>query len=326
VLEDSTYTDAAVVAMSRKFHWVTVLRDSTPGITGRFNVTAHPSLMVIGDEQEKVYRWSGFSQPEPFLTELDEGLRRYELYRSGEEWDTPDPRPASIIDVGSVTKIPAPSEKVPSGMTMLDGDLWVAQTGSLFRIEPGTGVVLDSYDLEAGGEAATSIRGLCTDGRWLYGMQYGWTAGKPTFVIDPRNGRIVREIVTEENLVNSFYAASAIAWKDGSLWVLHSGKISQVDAGTGGIVSEIELEERLSGVTWNGEHFTGVTREAMVFVDPATGTTIRSIPVNYPLRAIHFHDGTYFLMEQPVFGYSTAHERIQVWPENTLIYQVRLPE
>jgi len=326
VLEDSTYTDAAVVAMSRKFHWVTVLRDSTPEITSRFNVTAHPSLMVVGDDQEKVYRWSGYMQPEPFLAELDEALRRYGLYRSGEKWDTPDPRPASIMEVGTITTIPAPSEKVPSGLTTLEGELWVAQTGSLFRIDPGRGEVLDSYEPEVDGEPALSIRGLCTDGRWLYGMQYGWTAGKPTFVIDPRDGRIVREIVTEENLVNAFYAASAVVWKDDSLWVLHSGKISQVDPGNGEIVSEIELEERLSGLTWNGEHFVGVGREGIVFVDPANGATLRSIPVNYPLRAIHYHDGVYYLMEQPVFGYNTAHERIQVWPKRTLIYKVRLPE
>jgi hypothetical protein len=326
VLEDSTYTDAAVVAMSRKFHWVTVLRDSTPEITSRFNVSAYPSLMVIGDDQEKIYRWSGYMRPEPFMAELDEALRRNDLYRSGEEWDTPDPRPASIIDVGRVTTIPAPSENVPSGLTTLRGDLWVAQTGSLFRIDPGTGEVLDGYEPEVDGEAATSVRGLCTDGTMLYGMQYGWTAGKPTFVIDPRTGRIVREIVTEENLVNSFYAASAVVWKDDSLQVLHSGTISRVDPASGEIVSALEIEERLSGLTWNGEQFVGVSREGIHFIDPDSGATLRTIPVNYPLRAIHYHDGVYYLMEQPVFGYNTAHERIRIWPERTLIYKVRLPE
>ncbi len=326
MLEDSTYTDAAVVAMSRKFHWVTVLRDSTPEITSQFNVTAHPSLMVIGDEQEKIYRWSGYTLPDPFMAELDEALRRNELYRSGAEWDEPDPRPASIIEVGTVRTMPAPSEEVPAALTILGNDLWVAQFGSLYRIDPETGTIRDRYELEVDGEPATSVRGLCTDGEVLYGMQYGWTAGKPTFVIDPRNGRIVREIITEENLVNKFYAASAVTWMNGSLWVLHSGKISQVDPRTGEIMSEIELEERLSGLTWNGEQFVGVSREEIVFVDPGSGATVRSFPVNYPLRAVYFNDGIYFLMEQPVFGYNKTHERIRVWPTETLIYKVELPE
>ena len=98
MLEDTTFTDATVVAESRKFHWVTVLRDSVPDVTKRFNVSAFPSLMVIGRNEEKVYRWSGYKLPEPFMEELDEALRRYRLYSRGKEWDTPDPRPETVID------------------------------------------------------------------------------------------------------------------------------------------------------------------------------------------------------------------------------------
>ncbi|MFC1559448.1 hypothetical protein ACFL39_02545, partial [Gemmatimonadota bacterium] len=65
---------------------------------------------------------------------------------------------------------------------------------------------------------------------------------------------------------------------------------------------------------------------AIVFVDPGTGETVRSVPVNYPLRAIYFHDGIYDLMEQPVFGFSKTHERIRIWPEKTLIFKVRLSQ
>ena len=55
MLEDSTYTDAAVVAMSRKFHWVTVLRDSTPEITSRFNVTAHPTAAWTAQQMVEAF-------------------------------------------------------------------------------------------------------------------------------------------------------------------------------------------------------------------------------------------------------------------------------
>ena len=54
--------------------------------------------------------------------------------------------------------------------------------------------------------------------------------------------------------------------------------------------------------------------------------SITARSANYPLRAIHYHQGIYWLMEQPVFGYNTAHERVRIWPTETLIYRVRLPE
>ena len=321
MLEDSTYTDAAVVAKSREFHWVTVLRDSTPEITERFNMSAYPSLMAIGDTQEKVYRFSGYQRPEPFIEELDEALRRYRLYRNGQEWDEPDPRPGSIIEVGLVETFPAPSEEVPSGITILDDDLWVSQFGRLFRLDLQTRTVRDSY------EVGTSVRGICTDGEFLYGMEYGWTAAKPTHVIDPRTGETIRDIVTEENRENSFYGAHAITWRGDYFYILSSFGISEVDPRTGEIVRTIEPEERrLTALTWNGEHFVTGSREAIFFLDPDTGATLWKIPVNYPLRVIHFHDGVYYLMEQPVFGYNKVHERIRVWPEKILVYKLRLPE
>ncbi len=320
MLEDSTYTDAAVVAKSRDFHWVTVLRDSTPEITERFNVSVHPSLMVINKNQEKVYRFSGYKQPAPFIEELDEALRRYRLYSDGEEWDIPAPRPNSFIDAGRVETLDAPSEEVPSGITILNEDLWVSQFGTLFRLDLNTMEVKDEY------EVGPSVRGICTDGKVLYGMEYGWTAAKPTHVIDPRDGRVIRDIVTEENSENKFFGAHAITWRRSSLYILSSFGISEVDPRTGEILRNIEPEERgLTALTWNGEHFVAGSREALFFIDPDSGRTVRSIPVNYPVRVIYFHEGVYYLMEQPVFGYNKTHERIRVWPEKTLIYKVRLP-
>lgn len=299
---------------------MTVDRDSTPDIAQYFNVSAYPSLMVIGDEREKVYRWSGYKRPEPFMAELDEALRRYTLYRNKEEWDAPDPRPSTIIDNAVVETIPAPSEDVPSGITYLGNELWVSQTGKLYRLNPVTARVRESYDL------GSSVRGICSDGKVIYGMQYGWTAGLPTSVIDPGTGSTIREIVTEENKVNKFYGAHSIAWREKNLYVLSSFGISEVDPGTGEIVRTIEPEERLTALTWNGEHFVGGTREAIIFIDPETGSTLRKIPSNYPIRAIHYQDGVYYMMEQPIFGYNKVHERIRIWPETTLIYKVTLPD
>ena len=322
MLKDSTFSDAAVAAASRRFHWVTVDRDTTPDIARYFNVSAYPSLIAIGAEREKVYRWSGYQRPEPFLDQLAEARRRFALYRRGEPWDVPDPRPVAVLDEGTIRTWPAPSEKVPSALVVLGDDLWVAQTGTLYRLDLVGGALRDSLDLNAL-TGTSSVRGPATDGRFLYAMQYGWTAGLPTFVIDPVAGRVVREIVTEEMKVNRYYGAHALTWAEGLLWVLHTRKISAVDPATGDIVREIEPEETgFGGLTWNGEHLVVAGREALAWVDPVSGAIVRRLTANYPLRAVTWHEGTYYLMEQPVFGYNTSHERIRVWPERTLIYLV----
>lgn len=324
MLEDSTFSDAAVAATSRRFHWVTVDRDSIPDVARYFNVSAWPSLIAIGDEREKVYRWSGYERPGPFLERLEEVRRRYDLYRQGEAWDVPDPRPDRIVDSGTIRTRPAPSEKVPSALVVLGPDLWVAQTGTLYRIDRESWAVRDSLDL-AETVGTSSVRGLATDGRRLYAMQYGWTAGLPTFVIDPASGRVVREIVTEEMKVNRYYGAHAITWAGGLLWVLHSRKISAVDPVTGRIVRELEPEETgYGGLTFDGEYLVVAGREAIAWIDPDSGRIVRRIAANYPVRALTWHEGTYYLMEQPVFGYNTSHERIRVWPERTLIYLANL--
>ena len=141
-----------------------------------------------------------------FLTHLREGLRRYELYEKGEEWDSRPPRAESICAGATVESFRAPTEEQPGGVTILDGGLWVAQGDKLHLVDLKTGKTQRSHVLPR------PVRGLCAGGGLLYAVDFGWTAGKPIYVIDPGTGEVQREIVTAANKVNKFYAASGIAW------------------------------------------------------------------------------------------------------------------
>jgi hypothetical protein len=168
----NTFSHATVVAASTSFHWVEVNRDHDPANDEYFNVSAYPSLIAVNPQREEIYRFSGYSEPPVFLTQLEEALRRWALYRAGRVWDVPRPRPARVLDSGTITTLPAPSEAVPSGMTVLDGRLWIAQGDTLYRVDPASGAVEARFAVDL------HIRDLTTDGR---------SAGGP-----PRRGRPVR--------------------------------------------------------------------------------------------------------------------------------------
>lgn len=309
------------MASSRKFIWVKVDRDAAPEVPRRFGVSAYPTLLTLGDDLEKVHRFSGFKKPDVFRKMLEAALERHALYRAGEEWDVPDARPAAICDAGTVETFPAPSEEVPSGLAVHGGAVFVAQGGRLFRLDAAAKVAA-AFDLPAG------VRDLCSDGERLYGMEYGWTAGKPIHVLDPATGKTLRAIVTEANRKNRSMGAAGIAWQDGRLWVLAGmrGTISAVDPATGLVTGVLQTDRRwLAGLAFDGTHFVAGGREALYWFDPKTGQTVREQKIHYPVRALAVRDGRLLLMEQPVFGHDKEHKRIRVWPKTTVVHELRLP-
>ena len=105
------------------------------------------------------------------------------------------------------------------------------------------------------------------------------------------------------------------------------GVLSEVDPETGAVTRTVQAEARwLSCLAFDGTHFVAGSREALFWIDPETGKTVRKVPVHYPVRAVAFHGGAYYLMEQPVFGNDVKHERVRVWPKRTLVYKLTLRE
>ena len=204
------------MALSKRFRWVEVNRDHNPAIPKEFQVSAYPSLIVLNDKREKVYRFQSFKKPAEFIPELNEGLRRHKLYKAGKKWDLPPPRPQSICDVRGVEvqTFQAPSEDQAGGAAVLAGKLWTAQGRKLYRVNLSTGKKEAEYDLPR------PVRGLCAGKKFLYGVDFGWTSGRPIYVIDPGNGKVVREIVTEVNKENRYSSAAGITWVGDKLYVL----------------------------------------------------------------------------------------------------------
>lgn len=283
-------------------------------------MSAYPSLLVLGEQAENVYRFSGFKPPKEFLPELETALQRHALYREGKQWDAVPPRPAQIVDGATVRTMPAPEDEIPAGLAFVGDRLWVAQTSHLAELDPNTGEVLRKVELPA------SVRGLCSDGKLLYAVEYGWTAGHPIHVIDPATGKAVRQIVTEANKANKAYSAAAIAFRDGRLWVLSMAKVHAVDPATGEVDQVVNLpEKRPSALAFDGAQFVVGSSERIQFVDPGSGKAGRELKTNYPVRAVACHDGKLFAMEQPVPGFDRQNKPIRVWPKQYLIHVIELP-
>ena len=334
--------DAAVVALSRKFHWVEVNKDHAPGgdLVKRFNVSAFPSLMTISRAGKKIYRFQAYMKPPEFVAELTESLRRWDLYKSGKEWDDPKPRPETICTEGTLETFRAPRAGVCGGMAVLDGDLLLDQwpdripgaseegreerTATLYRISLLDGSVKSQVPIPM------AIADLCTDGTTMYGVESGWTAGLPIHELDPATGKSLRAIVTEENKTSKAYGAKGIAAWQGRLFVLDGmmGIIHEVDKTTGSLVRTLKTGERwLAGLATDGDLLVAGSRTHIVWVRPDTGVVVRKVPVNYGIRALEAAGGALYVMEQPVFGYDTEHRWIQIWPRprDTVVYKLTLP-
>ncbi len=326
-LEEDTFTDASVIEMSRSFHWVTINRDVTPELCERFNMSAYPSLITFGNDLEKVDRFSSYMLPEEFKENLRDALRRYDLYKAGQEWDDPEPRPNRITDDDGVTieTFKAPAEEVPAGFAFLGDSMWIAQMGSLFECDL-QGKVKRTFSLDG------SVLDICTDGTNLYAMTSGWTAGLPIYVIDPATGKTLRSIVTESNKANKSYGAKGIEFINGSLCVLEgmNGIIHTVDPQSGVITRTLKTQDTwLTGLAWDGQHYICGSKDRLSFYDD-TGARVKSIAVNYPLRSVGWRSGgekgagAAYVMEQPIFDFGKQNERIRLWPTETRVYELSI--
>lgn len=309
------------MAFSRQFVWVTVNRDETPDVPKKYGVTSYPTLLFLNEKDEKIHRFKGFKESGKLLAEFFEAAGRWAQYRAGEKWDTPLPRPKEIITGRTAVKIAAPFEGVPSGLVAYGGDIFVAERERIHRIDAETGKV------KAAIAGPLSVVDLTTDGELLYALEYGWTAGKPIHVVDPVTGKVVRKIVTEANAEKKAFGAKGIAWRDGKLWVLEGmkGLIHEVDPKTGDVLSTLTCGAKwVAGLAWDGKRFVTGGRESLFLIDGTSGKVSLEVPVNYRLRSVAVLKGEVLLMEQPIFGHDRKHKRVQVWPEKTWIYRVKI--
>ncbi len=211
---------------------------------------------------------------------------------------------------------------MPNGIVSVGDDLWIAQGQVLYRFDPVEGAILARHPLD------TLVRDLCTDGKLLYALDYGWTAGKPILAIDPATGGSVRTIVTEANLKNKASGAAGIAWRDGRLWVLEGmqGLVHEVDPQSGAVARSVDCGARwLSGLATDGTRLWTASRTELLRLDPDKAAIDRRVAVNYPVRALAAKGPALYIMEQLVFGHDKEHKSVRLWPKTTHIHKLSLP-
>lgn len=151
------------------------------------------------------------------------------------------------------------------GVTYDGEQVWFASGDKLNALDPASGTIQRSIDVEA--HAGTAF-----DGRHLFQI-----AENHIQKIDPRSGRVLATIPAPDG------GNSGLAWAEGSLWVgqYRARRIHQVDPETGAILRTIESNRFVTGVSWVDRelwHGTWEGEESDVRrIDPKTGAVLEKL-------------------------------------------------
>ncbi len=329
------FTDEGVIEASRGFAWVKVDRDVDPTVPKRFGVTGYPTLLALTPDGEKIHRWSGFRTLELWRPELDEANRRAALWKAGEEWDPPPTRPDRLCDEGELSSIPTPGSEWIRAITAIGDRLYLIQDGKLRVLDAKTGDELESF--AAPGRLVVA---LATDGKRLYAVPFGWSKGDPIQVVDPANGEVVREVVSEANAGKKAMATKGAVWVDGKLAILSSGRLHRVDVASGEFEPPVHAGAGAStGLAFDGERFItlgrqreDLTRSEIIILDPAPPGAkamkiVRRIKSAFLLRQVLARpDGALLLTEGVVEGFDKKHRKVKLFPDEIRVHRLVLPE
>lgn len=316
---EHTFTDERVVEAASGFTWVLMDKDKQRNELADFHVLGTPSVLVLGPKDENVYRFEGFKPPTVFLAELHRAQGRYELFMKGEAWDPRPPRPASLLTGRKLESVPLPINEPVHGVAFVEGKLFVVQQRNLFGLDAETLEWKTSFPLPQ-----AQIRDICTDGKLIYVLPWGWSKGDPIYALDPATGSTVMKIGTKRNEKQKHYSAQGIEWFKGELYVLADrDRIYVIDPVTGDIRISLKIDVPTYGLAYDGESFVTVNQRGVHFLTPS-GQLERSVATNYPLGAIGFHDGTYYLGESEIRDHDREHRFSRVWPETFVLHEATL--
>ncbi|MCC6670591.1 MAG: hypothetical protein IT458_06000 [Planctomycetes bacterium] len=305
------------MALARRAHWVWVDRDHTPALPRRFSVSAYPSLLFLGTEGENIHRFAGFLNTTSFLAPFREGFERYDRYRAGAAYDAPPPWPEAPVAGRTTRVLQVPGADALRGIAWHRGELLLASLGELIALD-GTGREVRRVPLPDRPNA------LASDGERLYGLHYGWTAGRPIYELDPATGAAVRQIVTRANADKQAFSATGLACHGGRLHVLTvSGAIHVVDPASGVVERTVTTRLRyVSALAFDGRSYVVGGRDSLNRVDPGTGEVVGCVPLLAPVRGMTFHAGALHLFEQVQMGFDRNHRPKRIAPDSTRIHVV----
>jgi glutamine cyclotransferase len=145
------------------------------------------------------------------------------------------------------------------------------------RVWAATGARMIAFDPESGRVTRTLVRagdaGTAFDGKYLYQI-----AEARIDKIDPVSAEVVASIPAPGHGRDS-----GLAWAEGSLWVgqYRDRKIHQIDPDTGAILSTVESNRFVTGVTWlDGELWHGTWEgdsSDIRRIDPGSGAILERL-------------------------------------------------
>jgi hypothetical protein len=341
-----------LLELAGKFNCVVVDRDVTPELPKKFSVNAYPSMLVLSPKEENIFRWSGYADTEPYLQQMRTALARYELYKSGKEWDAPEPRPAGISNIGVTKVLNAPADDRLSGLCYVGGVLWCLYKDKLFELDPSTGNTL--HTLAVNGKDL--YVDLASDGSFLYLLPYGWTAGQAILRYDLKKRTWETAIETEANKSNKAYGARGIAARGGYLFVASHLGIQRVDPRTGeaekpvkpsldgyrifgiggldfdgaelvgaGTIEKVKLDADGKPLdNWYGLDKARPRLSAILRIDPQTGSVRSFGSLNYPVNSLTCAGGVFWLAEQPEMGFDRHNRPVRLYPKEMVIHRLVL--
>src|SRR5262245_20950819 len=160
---------------------------------------------------------------------------------------------------------PFPGVERVNGVTFDGKRVWFASGDRINALDPDSGTLEPS--IHAAWHAGTAF-----DGKHCYQI-----ADDRTLKIDPKDGRVMSTIPAPGA------GASGMAWAEGMLWVgeYRARKIHQIDPETGKVISSVQSDRFVTGVTWAGDELWHATWENdesdLRHVDPETGDVLEKI-------------------------------------------------
>lgn len=143
-IENEVLPDSALAQVVRRLVWVLPDLERSQELRARFHVVGFPTLLLLGPGEENIHRTAGYLGPKALSDFLREGLRRYELFARGLDWDVPAPRSDRLSPKYEFDTLPAPSSDFPNGIAFIDGALFVQQGQTVFKLDERTGENLGS--------------------------------------------------------------------------------------------------------------------------------------------------------------------------------------
>ncbi|MHC5018970.1 MAG: YncE family protein [Planctomycetota bacterium] len=308
--------------MSERFHWFRADDDVTTAYSDRFNVERFPTLLVINAQEECLDRWRTYMEPRRFRRRLDDALeraglprtfganRRLEARRWGDRW--------SLHEYGELAGDITDGAEMPQGLAVHQDAVWAAVLDQGWKYLPAEQI----WEIACGVPLGTVD--ITSDGTHLYALERGWPGGKPIHVIDPQTDETVRTIAAGRRVGLGHGSATGIAWLAGKLWVLEGtvGRLHRVDPKTGAIEFTAAMQARpCTGLAADGELLVVATPEEVVWVQPGTGLTMRTIPLSrgFRLQSLAMKDGVLHALEAPVEAYTKDHELTWPLPKTTRV-------